>query len=281
VHLGAVDRDHPDPNEAGLGAEREHLTEQPGQRRLVALAEARDRRVIRALVGADHARGDVLDTAAFDAARGALAERVAVEQQRDHHRRIVRRPPLAVVAVGHVKQLQIQRRDSLDNEPREMTFRQPLAQAWRQQQRLIAVARKEVLRHHEMVLTTPDGPALRNSHHAKHKRSIGALPIGEWDHEAPLLRRMLYHRLPDGARAHAVSTYVTTTAARSGRARGLEKRALRPICEDTRNAVRARVRLCPTACPTRREFPMVKPDQSGIIIRGSGADPRLEHSGRT
>jgi hypothetical protein len=115
----------------------------------------------------------------------------------------------------------------------------------------------------------------------KHKRSIGALPIGEWDHEAPLLRRMLYHRLPDGARAHAVSTYVTTTAGRSGRARGLEKRALRPICEDTRNAVRARVRLCPTACPTRREFPMVKPDQSGIIIRGSGADPRLEHSGRT
>jgi hypothetical protein len=81
---------------------------------------------------------------------------------------------------------------------------------------------------------------------------------------------MLYHRLPDGARAHAVSTYVTTTAGRSGRARGLEKRALRPICEDTRNAVRARVRLCPTACPTRREFPMVKPDQSGIIIRVSG-----------
>jgi hypothetical protein len=111
---------------------------------------------------------------------------------------------------------------------------------------------------------------LCNSLHAKHKRSIGALPIGEWDHEAPLLRRMLDHRLPDGARAHAVSTYVTTTAGRSGRARGLDKRARRPICEDTRNAVRARVRLCPTACPTRREFPMVKPDQSGIIIRVSG-----------
>ena len=69
VHLRAVDRDHPDPNEAGLGAEREHLTEQPRQRGLVALAEARDRRVIRALVSADHPRGDVLDAAPLDPPR--------------------------------------------------------------------------------------------------------------------------------------------------------------------------------------------------------------------
>jgi hypothetical protein len=39
-----------------------------------------------------------------------------------------------------------------------MPFGQPLAQARRQQQLLIAVAREEVLRHLEMVLTTPDGP---------------------------------------------------------------------------------------------------------------------------
>jgi hypothetical protein len=59
-------------------------------------------------------------------------------------------------------------------------------------------------------------------------------------------------------------------ASRSGGARGLDKPALRAICEDTRNAVRTRVRLCPTACPTRPEFPMFKPNQSGIIIRVSG-----------
>ena len=52
--------------------------------------------------------------------------------------------------------------------------------------------------------------------------------------------------------------------------RGLDKPALHAIYEDTRNAVRARVRLCPTACPTRPEFPMVKPNQPGIIIRVSG-----------
>jgi hypothetical protein len=59
-------------------------------------------------------------------------------------------------------------------------------------------------------------------------------------------------------------------ASRSGGSRELEKPALRAICEDTRNAVRARVRLCPTACPTALQFPMVKPNQAGIIIRVSG-----------
>jgi hypothetical protein len=40
---------------------------------------------------------------------------------------------------------------------------QPFAQARRQQQLLVAVAREEVLRHPRMVLTAPDGAALCNS----------------------------------------------------------------------------------------------------------------------
>jgi hypothetical protein len=107
VDLGAVDGDHPDANQAGVGAERQHLTEQLSQRGLVALAEARDRRVIRPLVGADDPRGDVLDAAPLDPPRRPLAERVAVEQQRDHHRRIVRRPALTIVAVDRVERPQI------------------------------------------------------------------------------------------------------------------------------------------------------------------------------
>ena len=157
VHLRAVDGDHPDADQPGLGAQREHLAEQPGQRALVALAEPRDRRVIRRLVGADHPRRDVLDAAPLDPPRRALADRVAVEQQRDHHRRIVRRPALPVVAIGRVERAQIKLRDGVDDKPREMPLRQPLAQARRQQQLLIAITREEVLRHPEMVLTTPDG----------------------------------------------------------------------------------------------------------------------------
>jgi hypothetical protein len=59
-------------------------------------------------------------------------------------------------------------------------------------------------------------------------------------------------------------------ASRLGGARGLDKPALRAMCEDTRNAVRARVRLCPTACPTDQDLPMGKPNPAGIIIRVSG-----------
>jgi len=50
--------------------------------------KARDRRVIGNLVGADHPKGDIPATAPLDRSRGPLS----VGQQRDHHRRLVRRP---------------------------------------------------------------------------------------------------------------------------------------------------------------------------------------------
>ena len=100
VHLGAVDRDHLDVHQPGLGAQLQHLAEQLAQRPLVALAEARDRRVIRRLVGRDHAHRDVLMAAPLDPPRRPLADRVGVDQQRHHHRRIVRRPAPPVVAIA-------------------------------------------------------------------------------------------------------------------------------------------------------------------------------------
>ena len=142
-HLGAVDGDHPDPNQPRVGAERQHLAEQPRQRALVTLAEPRDRRVIGRLIGADHARRDVLDTATLQPPRRALPDRVAVKQQRDHHRRIVRRPTMPVDPVDRVEPAQIERRDGVDDKPREMPLRQPLAQARRQQQLLLAITRDE------------------------------------------------------------------------------------------------------------------------------------------
>jgi hypothetical protein len=163
VELRAVDGDHSDANQAGLAAERQHLTEQLGQRSLVALTEARDRRVIGPLVGADNARGNGLDAAPLDPPRRPLADRVAVEQQRDHHRRIVRRPALTVVAVERVERPQIERRDGVDDKPHEVPVGQPLTQARRQQQLLIAVAREEVLRHRSIVLTSADGPVTHAS----------------------------------------------------------------------------------------------------------------------
>ena len=66
VQLGPVDRDDPNANEARLGAERQHVTEQIRESLLVALAKARDRRVIGNLVGRDHPERDVLHAAPLD-----------------------------------------------------------------------------------------------------------------------------------------------------------------------------------------------------------------------
>ena len=164
--LGAIDGDHADANQTRVGAQLKNLAEQPGQRRLVTLTKPRDRRVIRRLICTDHTDGNVFDAAALQAPRRALPDRVAIEQQRHHHRRIVRRPTMPVDTIGGVEPAQVHRRHSVDDEPRQMPLRQPLPQARRQQQLLITTTRDEVLRHPEMVLTAPDGPApLCNSLH--------------------------------------------------------------------------------------------------------------------
>jgi hypothetical protein len=121
----------------------------------IALTEARDRRVIGPLVGADHARGDILNAAPLDRPRGPLADRVDVEQQRHHHRRIVRRPTMAVSAIGRIERGQIDRRDRVDHKPRKVILRQQSRQARRQQQLLLTITRQEVLRHAGIVFRRP------------------------------------------------------------------------------------------------------------------------------
>jgi hypothetical protein len=65
----------------------------------VAPAKARDRAVIRPLVRGDHAERDVIDARPLDHPRRAATGGVGVEQQRHHHRRIVGRPAVSVLAV--------------------------------------------------------------------------------------------------------------------------------------------------------------------------------------
>jgi hypothetical protein len=86
---------------------------------------------------------------------------IGVKQQRDHHRRIVRRPPVPIGPIAGVERRQIKLRHSIDHEPREVVFGQPLTQARRQQQLLVAITCDEVLRHPGMVLTVADRPGAR------------------------------------------------------------------------------------------------------------------------
>jgi hypothetical protein len=94
----------------------------------VALAEAGNRRVIGPVARADHPRGDILHAAPLDPPRGPLADRVDIEQQRHHHRRIVRRPTMTVRPIG-VERGQIHLSDRIDHKPRRVIVGQPLAQA--------------------------------------------------------------------------------------------------------------------------------------------------------
>jgi hypothetical protein len=73
----------------------------------MALDESRDRRMVRALLGGQHPKRDVLIAGALDHARGPDPARVGVQQQRDHHRRVIGRPAAPVDTVGRIERLQI------------------------------------------------------------------------------------------------------------------------------------------------------------------------------
>jgi hypothetical protein len=83
--------------------------------------------VIGSEVAGDDAIGDVLDAGALDPARRAVAARVGVEQQRDHHRRLVGRPTTPVIAVVRVHRRQIELGDGVEHRPHQVSFRHPIA----------------------------------------------------------------------------------------------------------------------------------------------------------
>jgi hypothetical protein len=93
-------------DQAGPAAEDQHLVG-------VACAKAGDRRVVGRLVGGDHPEGDVLRAAALDPPRGALADRVGVEQQRDHHLGVVGGSTPAVLPVAGEEALEVHLRDGV------------------------------------------------------------------------------------------------------------------------------------------------------------------------
>jgi hypothetical protein len=110
-------------------------------------AKAGDRRVVGDLVGRNYPEGDILAAAPLDTAARALPDRIGIEQQRNHHLRVERRPPPAIPAIGGVKSTQIDLVDRIQHEAGEVIVGQPVAQTGRQQELLLTVAVDEILRH--------------------------------------------------------------------------------------------------------------------------------------
>ncbi len=152
MQLRAIDRDHPDIDQTSLRAQRQHRGEQARDRVLMITTKPRDRRVIGHLVSGDHAVGNILTTAPLDPARGALSARVRVEQQRDHHRRVIRRPTPPITAIRRIESRQVHLRYRVEHEPREITLWQPIPHIRSQQERLLTINHNEVLGHTQIVL---------------------------------------------------------------------------------------------------------------------------------
>ena len=154
--LRAVNGDHADRRQPRVRAQRQDLAEQRTQRLLMAINEPRDGGVIGALMGGDDATRDVFYARALKRARRAHTTRPAVQQQRDHHRRLIRGAPASVSAVCRIKRVDVHHRHRVDDKPRQVIIRQPIADIRRHQKRLITITRDEVLSHGAIVLNPPD-----------------------------------------------------------------------------------------------------------------------------
>ena len=139
--LRAIDRDHPDLHQPRLLAQRQHLGKQLAERPLMPATELRDRRVIRHPHRRDQLVHNILPTRPLDPPRRAVPTRIRVQQQRDHHRRLIRRPPLTILPMSPIERRQVHLLNSAQDRPHHVIIRHPIRQIRRHQHRLPPVLR--------------------------------------------------------------------------------------------------------------------------------------------
>ena len=125
----------------------------------MAADEPRHRHMVRNQVARDHPKRDVLTAVTLDRPRRAHtrsqtqtrspspSSMAHTQQPRDHRPDRPHRTPKVHALHG------------VDHEPRQVIRRQPIPHVRRQQKPLLSTALNEVLRHTEIVLNAPDGPA--------------------------------------------------------------------------------------------------------------------------
>jgi hypothetical protein len=79
---------------------------------------------------------------------------VGVEQHRDQHRRVIRRPAMPIGPIPGTKPRQIQLIDHVDHEPHQMIRRQPIPHIRRQQEHLPTTRGDEVEPHNQILVAT-------------------------------------------------------------------------------------------------------------------------------
>src|ERR1022692_3860662 len=103
------------------------------------------RRMIRMQVPADHPGAHVIERRHLHRPRRPDPLAVAVQHQRHHHRRVIRRAALPVRPVPRQERRDIHPRRLLQQPPRQMPGRQPLPRIRRHQEQLLPLRRHEVI----------------------------------------------------------------------------------------------------------------------------------------
>ena len=153
VDLGAVEPDRAELQQAHLPRHLQHLDEQGLDPRQEAPPERRDRVVVGMLVRRHEAECHAVVGGPLELPTGEDTGRVAVDQEADQHRRVVRGRPRSPVAPAHRRQVQTVHH--LDDEPRQMPLGQPLVHRGRKQIVHVAVDRAKVA---HLSLANPDVP---------------------------------------------------------------------------------------------------------------------------
>jgi hypothetical protein len=103
--------------------------------------------MIRMQPAGDHPVAHIAHAPPLDHPAGPLTLAVPIQQQRHHHLRVERRPAMAVGQIAAPEPAQVQRGHHIEHDEHQIVPGQPLAHVHRQQQRLITLREKEILRH--------------------------------------------------------------------------------------------------------------------------------------
>ncbi len=154
--LRPIQRDRTESDQTSLSAQPQRVHEHRRQRVRVSGPEPRQRHVIRHQATGQHPERDVLSAAPLDHPRGTDPAAVRIQQHRDQHRRVIRRPAVPISPIRGPEPRQVQLVDHIDQEPRKVIRRQPVPHIRRQQEHLITVTSDEVEPHHGILAATRD-----------------------------------------------------------------------------------------------------------------------------
>jgi hypothetical protein len=125
-----------------LPGDAQNLSEQRRQLGQEAFAKRTQRIMIGLLVGGDVAKGNRVMSGGLDAPARIHAGGVAVNEQAQHHRRMVGRRAGTPILFGQRRQIQLI--NDVDYKARQMIFAQPVIDRGWQQKRRSAIYRTEV-----------------------------------------------------------------------------------------------------------------------------------------